>query len=176
MSFKLIRQTSSSMIRLRSNPKRTDLALFREQHENASMSVVALAPRQRYRSSRARPQTLSYFGGTTLPAQSFGACPPIVIRRANARTDRCKQRRLPQGRGWPHRLTVARSHHRGGKSAVSVRSARDGARIERPGRGNGSAGGRTRMMEGKEAEVACIAAGLQFPLRIGASKVVEQAD
>ena len=58
MSLKFIRlQKSDSLIRLRSNSNRTDLALFCEQDENASMSVVELMASRCYRSSRARPQT-----------------------------------------------------------------------------------------------------------------------
>ena len=63
MSLNFIRQqTIGSIIRLRSNSQRTDLAFFCEQDENASMSVVALMPTQRDHSSRARSQARSAEG------------------------------------------------------------------------------------------------------------------
>jgi len=50
MSLKFIRQqTIGSIIRLRSNSQRTDLAFFCEQDENASMPVVALMASRCYR-------------------------------------------------------------------------------------------------------------------------------
>jgi hypothetical protein len=68
MSLKFIRlQKSDSLIRLRSNSKRSDLALFCEQDENASMPVVALRGSRCYRSSRARPQTQSHRGKSAVP-------------------------------------------------------------------------------------------------------------
>jgi hypothetical protein len=68
MPLKFIRQqTSDSIIRLRSNSQRSDLALFCEQDENASMPVVALMASRCYRSSRARPQTQSHSGKSAVP-------------------------------------------------------------------------------------------------------------
>jgi len=74
MSLKLIRQqTIGSIIRLRSNSQRTDLAFFCEQDENASMPVVALMASRCYRSSRARPQTQSHSGKSAVPVSRESA-------------------------------------------------------------------------------------------------------
>ena len=74
MSLKFIRQqTVDSIIRLRSNSQRTDLAFFCEQDENASMPVVALMASRCYRSSRARPQTQSHSGKSAVPVSRESA-------------------------------------------------------------------------------------------------------
>jgi hypothetical protein len=64
MSLKFIRQqTISSIIRLRSNSKRTDLTLFCEQDENASMPVVTLMASRCYRFRHERVHRHSPTGG-----------------------------------------------------------------------------------------------------------------
>ena len=74
MSLNFIRQqTIGSIIRLRSNSQRTDLAFFCEQDENASMPVVALMASRCYRSSRARPQTQSHSGKSAVPVSRESA-------------------------------------------------------------------------------------------------------
>ena len=117
MSLNVIRpQTSYSLIRLRSNSQRTDLALFCEQDESASMPVVALMASRCYRSSRARPQTQSHSGKSAVPVSRERA---IVLAAVQ-----------DQAFGGPQ------------PGPVLTASARDGA--ARPGREDGSAGGRTR--------------------------------
>ena len=114
MSLNFIRQqTIGSIIRLRSNSQRTDLAFFCEQDENASMPVVALMASRCYRSSRARPQTQSHSGKSAVPVSRESA---IV-------------------------LAAVQDQAFGG---VLTATARDGVAIQRPGREDGSAGGRTR--------------------------------
>ena len=124
MSLTFIRpQKSDSLIRLRSNSIRTDLALFCEQDENASMPVVALRASRCYRSSRGRPQTQSQSGKSAVPVAPERA---IVLAAVQ-----------DQAFGGPQRgpvLTVA---------------ARDGARIQRPEREDGSAGAELEN-DGKE--------------------------
>jgi hypothetical protein len=74
MSLNFIRQqTIGLIIRLRSNSQRTDLALFCEQDESASMPVVALMASRCYRSSRARPQTQSHSGKSAVPVSRESA-------------------------------------------------------------------------------------------------------
>jgi hypothetical protein len=145
------------MIRLRTNSEPGGLALFREQYENASMSVVDLMPPRSYRSSRARPQTRS-------------------AGRVNPRINRPKEWASPE-RCYPHLARrVARCQHGRGKSVVPAprqralvlaavqdqafggpelgpvltAAARDGAPIERPGRENGSAGAELKNDGGEE--------------------------
>jgi len=99
------------------------LRFFCEQDENASMSVVALRASRCYRSSRARPQTQSHRGKSAVPVAPERA---IVLAAVQ-----------DQAFGGPQRgpvLTVA---------------ARDGARIQRPGREDGSAGAELEN-DGKE--------------------------
>ena len=119
MSLKFIRQqTIGSIIRLRSNSQRTDLAFFCEQDENASMPVVALMASRCYRSSRARPQTQSHSGKSAVPVSRESA---IVLAAVQ-----------DQAFGGPQ------------PGPVLTATARDGVAIQRPGREVGSAGGRTR--------------------------------
>jgi hypothetical protein len=75
MPLKFIRQqTIDSIIRLRSNLQRTDLALFCERAENASMPVVAFMASRCYRSSRARVMSGSISSGSAPNFSTEDAC------------------------------------------------------------------------------------------------------
>jgi hypothetical protein len=92
MSLKFIRQqTISSIIRLRSNSKRTDLTLFCEQDENASMPVVTLMASRCY-ARHERVHRHSPTGGAACPSRlSVPSCsrpyktkPSVALNRGRS--------------------------------------------------------------------------------------------